>query len=111
MVRVANPGRSTLLQAQCALFLSCKAQWFPPICIHFLIHEFFESPAAFETWARERGHALSFTRLYAGDRLPADANGLDCESKSRAWPFIILFFRWKAGGLWMNRIRRFGFPL
>lgn len=45
--------------------------------IHFVIHEAFEAPGAYETWARARGHEVSFTRLYDGDRLPTSARDHD----------------------------------
>lgn len=45
--------------------------------VHFIVHEHFEAPGAYETWARTRGHDLSFSRVYAGDVLPASADGID----------------------------------
>lgn len=39
--------------------------------VHSLHHVPFEGLAAIETYMRENGHALSATRLYAGDPLPA----------------------------------------
>ncbi|MGC4250554.1 MAG: type 1 glutamine amidotransferase [Sphingobium sp.] len=45
--------------------------------VHFLLHEAFEAPGACETWAMERGHRLSHSRLYDGDILPADVEGTD----------------------------------
>jgi GMP synthase (glutamine-hydrolysing) len=41
------------------------------------MHESFEAPAAIETWALKNNQQLSFTRLYAGDKLPADSSGFD----------------------------------
>jgi len=38
--------------------------------IHIVMHESFESPAAIEIWAKERGCTLSYTRLYLGDTFP-----------------------------------------
>jgi GMP synthase (glutamine-hydrolysing) len=32
--------------------------------VHFIVHEVFEAPAALETWARDRGHTVSFSRVY-----------------------------------------------
>ncbi|MEJ2765055.1 glutamine amidotransferase [Photobacterium sp. MCCC 1A19761] len=40
--------------------------------IHFLIHESFEGPGYFATWATRHGYTLSATRLYLGEALPAD---------------------------------------
>lgn len=45
--------------------------------VHFIVHESFEAPGAYETWARRRGHDVTFSRVYAGDVLPADAQGID----------------------------------
>ena len=40
--------------------------------IHYLQHVPFEGPGFIESWAQVRGHRLKATRLYAGQRLPAD---------------------------------------
>ena len=45
--------------------------------VHFVVHEDFEAPGAYETWARDRGHHVSFSRVYAGDALPRDASSID----------------------------------
>src|SRR5579863_6774953 len=45
--------------------------------IHMVIHESFEAPGAFETWARIRGHAIGYSRLHAGEVLPRSADGFD----------------------------------
>jgi GMP synthase (glutamine-hydrolysing) len=45
--------------------------------IHFLLHEFFESPAAILTWAESRGHKVSFTRFYENDSLPKSVKDID----------------------------------
>lgn len=34
------------------------------------MHESFESPAAIEIWAKERGHKISYTKLYEGGIFP-----------------------------------------
>ncbi len=39
--------------------------------IHWLQHVGFEGLGSIEKWAREKGHALSCTRLFAGELLPA----------------------------------------
>ena len=49
--------------------------------IHYLQHVPFEGPGFIESWAMVRGHRLTSTRLYAGQRLPA-AEELD-------WLFIL----------------------
>ena len=45
--------------------------------VHFIVHESFEAPGAYETWAINQGHDITYSRVYAGDRLPADAEGID----------------------------------
>jgi GMP synthase (glutamine-hydrolysing) len=38
--------------------------------VHFVVHESFEAPGAFETWANRRSYSTSFSRVYQEDRLP-----------------------------------------
>ena len=45
--------------------------------VHFIVHESFEAPGAYETWAISRGHQLTFSRVYAGQKLPKDARDID----------------------------------
>jgi GMP synthase (glutamine-hydrolysing) len=45
--------------------------------IHILMHESFEAPGAIETWAKEHGHTLSYTRFYRNDSLPQTVDNLD----------------------------------
>ena len=45
--------------------------------VHIIQHESFESPAAIATWARDRGHQLTSTRVWKGDRLPSDPRPID----------------------------------
>lgn len=45
--------------------------------IHFVVHESFEAPGAFETWAHSRGHSVGYSRVYAGDALPTSADATD----------------------------------
>lgn len=45
--------------------------------VRFVVHEAFEAPGAYETWARNRGHDVSHTRVHAGDPLPQDVAGID----------------------------------
>ena len=45
--------------------------------IQLIIHESFEGPGAIETWAKQKGHQLRYCRLYAGEKLPQDAQGFD----------------------------------
>lgn len=45
--------------------------------VHLIVHEAYEAPAAIATWAADRGHLTSYSRVYAGDRLPSTADGID----------------------------------
>lgn len=45
--------------------------------VHFVVHEAFEAPGAFETWASSHGYAIGFSRVYLGDSLPETADGID----------------------------------
>ncbi|SCM79727.1 putative glutamine amidotransferase-like protein YfeJ [uncultured Pleomorphomonas sp.] len=45
--------------------------------IHFVVHESFEAPGAYETWAASRGHTVGHSRVYAGEALPASLDGID----------------------------------
>ncbi len=45
--------------------------------IHFIIHEHFEVPGAYEIWGKSRGCSLSYTRVYQGDPLPEELGGTD----------------------------------
>lgn len=45
--------------------------------VHFIIHESFEAPAAYETWASTRGHRVSYSRVYAYEPLPAAIEPID----------------------------------
>lgn len=44
---------------------------------HFIVHEFFEAPGAYETWAKSRGHSISYSRVYEGEPLPENIEGID----------------------------------
>jgi GMP synthase (glutamine-hydrolysing) len=45
--------------------------------MHFVIHEPFEAPGAFETWASKRGHSTGYSRVYAQGALPMSVTGID----------------------------------
>jgi GMP synthase (glutamine-hydrolysing) len=45
--------------------------------MHFVIHESFEAPGAFETWASSRGHSTGYSRIYAQGTLPTSVSGID----------------------------------
>lgn len=45
--------------------------------IHIILHESFEAPAAILTWAKNKGHEVSYSKVYRGDALPKDADDFD----------------------------------
>ena len=45
--------------------------------IHFIIHESFEAPGAYEKWAQDRNHQVTKTLLYKGERLPVSVDPID----------------------------------
>lgn len=45
--------------------------------IHFILHEHFEAPGAYEIWGKNRGCSLSYSRVYQGDPLPEDLESTD----------------------------------
>ena len=45
--------------------------------IHFIIHEYFEAPGAYEIWGKNRGCSMSYSRVYQGDPLPEDLQSTD----------------------------------
>lgn len=45
--------------------------------VHFIVHEAFEAPGAYETWARDRGHAVGYSRVHEREPLPASVEGID----------------------------------
>ncbi|MBF4437833.1 glutamine amidotransferase, partial [Vibrio anguillarum] len=45
--------------------------------IHFIIHEHFEAPGAYESWAKTRGHSTGYSRVYDGDSLPEKVDDID----------------------------------
>ncbi|WP_447782775.1 type 1 glutamine amidotransferase [Enterobacter asburiae] len=45
--------------------------------IHFIIHEHFEAPGAYEVWGENRGCSMSYSRVYQGDPLPEDLQSTD----------------------------------
>ncbi|MFT5675208.1 MAG: GMP synthase (glutamine-hydrolyzing) [Paraglaciecola sp.] len=42
--------------------------------IHFVIHESYEGPGAFQQWINDRNYKSTYTRLYLGDKLPTRLN-------------------------------------
>ncbi|KAJ4252011.1 hypothetical protein NW762_011312 [Fusarium torreyae] len=47
------------------------------ISVHFIVHESFEAPGAYVTWAKDRGYASTYTRLYLGEPLPTSVDLID----------------------------------
>lgn len=47
------------------------------VTIHFIVHEEFEGPGAFEHWAIKRGYKYSFSRVYLNENLPQDIDLID----------------------------------
>ncbi len=45
--------------------------------VHFIVHESFEAPGAYEIWAQQQGHSVSYSRVYVGDALPASVDEID----------------------------------
>ena len=45
--------------------------------VHFVIHEAFEAPGAYEVWVRTRGHVASYSRVHAGEALPQSVDDID----------------------------------
>lgn len=46
--------------------------------VHFVVHESYEAPGAYASWARSRGHTVSYSRVYLGEPLPDSVDGIDC---------------------------------
>ena len=49
----------------------------PTMRIHFIIHESFEAPGAYEQWAQSHGHSVLYSRVYEGEKLPKSPDGID----------------------------------
>ncbi|CAM5224571.1 type 1 glutamine amidotransferase [Alishewanella longhuensis] len=45
--------------------------------IHFIVHEHFEAPGAYEAWAKSHSHTLSYSRVYQGEPLPDNIAAID----------------------------------
>ncbi|NME38598.1 type 1 glutamine amidotransferase [Enterobacter asburiae] len=45
--------------------------------IHFIIHEHFEAPGAYEIWGKNRGCSMRYSRVDQGDPLPEDLESTD----------------------------------
>lgn len=45
--------------------------------VHFILHESFEVPGAYLTWAQSRGHDIGITKVYKGEALPKTVSDID----------------------------------
>jgi len=45
--------------------------------VHFVLHESFEAPGAYENWVRDRGYTCGYSRVYAQQPLPQSVEGID----------------------------------
>ena len=45
--------------------------------VHFIVHEYFEAPGAYESWAEKHRHTISYSRVYQGDSLLQDIDDID----------------------------------
>lgn len=45
--------------------------------MHFVVHESYEGPGAFDAWVNDRGYDASFSRVHLGESVPATAEGID----------------------------------
>lgn len=45
--------------------------------IHFVVHELFEAPGAYEKWVSDRGYRATYSRVYAHEPLPQAVEDID----------------------------------
>ncbi|OCG39597.1 GMP synthase [Gilliamella sp. Fer2-1] len=45
--------------------------------VHFIIHEAFEAPGAYELWAMMHHHTITYSRVYLGESLPHHIDKID----------------------------------
>ncbi len=45
--------------------------------VHFVVHEAFEAPGAYETWVGARGYQASWSRVHQHEPLPQSIDGID----------------------------------
>jgi GMP synthase (glutamine-hydrolysing) len=45
--------------------------------VHFVVHESFEAPGAYEAWVGERSCTSGYSRVHAGEPLPQTVDGID----------------------------------
>ncbi|MFT3813780.1 MAG: type 1 glutamine amidotransferase [Acidovorax sp.] len=49
----------------------------PIMQVHFVVHEAFEAPGAYEHWAKARGYQTRYSRVYDHEPLPQSVDGID----------------------------------
>lgn len=45
--------------------------------VHFIIHESFEAPGAYEIWAKKRGYNITYSHAFKGEPLPSSVEDID----------------------------------
>lgn len=45
--------------------------------LHFIVHEVFEAPGAYELWAKQHRHTVSYSRVYLNESLPVTVSDID----------------------------------
>jgi GMP synthase (glutamine-hydrolysing) len=45
--------------------------------VHFVVHESFEAPGAYENWVRDHRYTSGYSRVYAQEPLPQSVEGID----------------------------------
>lgn len=45
--------------------------------IHFIVHELYEAPGSVDKWARDRGHLVTYSKVYEGQPLPEDLSDIE----------------------------------
>ncbi len=45
--------------------------------VHFIIHEYFEGPGAFENWISQNNYTATYSRVYEGEKLPNSIDHFD----------------------------------
>jgi GMP synthase (glutamine-hydrolysing) len=57
-----------------ATFAECEGE---ELKVHFLVHESYEAPGAFEDWVKARSYHATYSHVYLHDALPASAASFD----------------------------------
>lgn len=45
--------------------------------LHFIVHEDFEAPGAYEIWAQNNDFKITYSRVYLNEALPSSAEDID----------------------------------